>query len=366
MFIMFEGTPGSGKTYEAIIRLVDNLRLGRTVWTNIEGVNEKPQREQIKYLAGLSDYELETQLHFIPEHEIYTFYKTLKNGAFIILDEVHKYFGNRDWASGENKAFNSWGSTHRHHGHDVLLLSQGIEKLDAHVRGLIEWTYRFKKNNMFGSAAERSYRMTAFYQDDTAKPIDRPKIKTYKKKYFGCYKSYIGADVKELKIMPNINILKHPIFYLIPLVLLFTLYMFFFKSSISSGDLFGAQKTLSKYSQSSKDLKAGVAPVGLPNIKQQIKTVPAEDIFAGGQKQVSVHPKGVLPVHADTSSLGKIVPGGEDRKFCGFVVIDDVRKDILCKPVANKKSGVLSSFVDTPGEASAARETGAVDSPGAL
>ncbi len=52
--------------------------------------------------------------------------------------------------------------------------------------------------------------------------------------------------------------------------------------------------------------------------------------------------------------------------MCGFVVIDDARKDVLCKPVADKQTGVLSSLVDASGEPDASRGTGAVGSPGVL
>ncbi len=46
--------------------------------------------------------------------------------------------------------------------------------------------------------------------------------------------------------MQHVNILKHPVFFAIPIVLIFTLYMFFGKSSFATGDLFGAKTVLAK------------------------------------------------------------------------------------------------------------------------
>ena len=334
MFIVFEGTPGSGKSYEAIIKVIDNLKLGRVIYTNIEGLDDQICREQIKFLAELSDLQLSMQLKFVPEKELKTFYLTADQGSFIIIDEVHKWFGNRNWSSEENTAFSKWASTHRHGGYDVLLLTQGIEKIDSHIRGLIEWTYRFKKNNMFGSFAERTYKVTAFYQDDIAHPIDRAKIRTYQSKYFGCYKSYVSKDVKELKIMPNINIFKHPLFYSIPVILIFTLYMLFFKSSIGSGDLFGAKKTLKSYEKAKLSMNTTEKKPDIAAIKH-IET---------GAVIVSTE------VHKpEIQQMAKLKPDrNEDtRKYCGYIIIDDVRRDVLCKSITNQNTGVLSAF-ETP------------------
>ena len=55
-----------------------------------------------------------------------------------------------------------------------------------------------------------------------------------------CYKSYFTNGTKEIGIEKPANILKHPIFYAIPLVLGLFLY-FLSQSSLLSGDLFGTQ-----------------------------------------------------------------------------------------------------------------------------
>lgn len=227
MIICFEGTPGSGKSYEAIRKITDNLKLGRTIYTNIDGLDIQQNRESIKSFCGLSDYELETQLIFLPHFLVNEFWKHTKKGSLILIDEVHKWFSARDWASEKNKGFAEWASTHRHEGYDVVLITQKLEKVDSHVRSLIEWTYRYKKLNMFGSLVQQKYKRASFCgEDTTGKPLDN-KLYTYDKRIFHCYKSFVSSDVKELGIMAHSNVLKHPVFYLIPISFLLFGYLFF-------------------------------------------------------------------------------------------------------------------------------------------
>lgn len=241
MIICYEGTPGSGKSLDAVVKIIDNLRLGRTVYTNISGIDDPVAREHIKLKAKLDDYELATRLVYLTDLEITQPQKYCKQGSLIVIDEVHKRLNARDWQTPKNKEFADWGSTHRHGGYDVVLITQGLEKVDAQVRGLVEFTHRYKKNNYFGSLLESKY-LVKVYEEDSTKIIGR-RSGTYDKSIFKCYKSYVAGDIKEMKIQSNVNILKHPIFYALPVMLLVTLYMFS-KSSFASGDLFGTKARL--------------------------------------------------------------------------------------------------------------------------
>ena len=58
MIIGFAGTPGSGKTYEAVKKITDNLQWGRVVYTNIDGMSDPECLEMIKSYCGLSDLAL--------------------------------------------------------------------------------------------------------------------------------------------------------------------------------------------------------------------------------------------------------------------------------------------------------------------
>lgn len=242
MIIGYVGTPGSGKSYEAVKKILDNLKSGRIVFTNVEGLDGRKQQEHIKLKTGLSDGDLKKQLHHMDDATTDEFWNHLegKDGALIVLDEVHKKFSNRDWASQKNKEFCEWASTHRHGGYDVLLITQDIEKIDKHARSLIEWTYFFRKINHFGNLVSLKYRRYS-YDDDNhhGKPVAQETL-TYDKSIFPCYSSYDSSNVVEVGIQKNVNILKHPVFFAVPVVLGLSIY-FLSQSSLFSGDILGSK-----------------------------------------------------------------------------------------------------------------------------
>lgn len=258
MILCYEGTPGSGKSFDAVVKIIDNLRLGRTVYTNISGIDDPVCREHIKLKAKLDDYECEKRLVYLSDLEITQPQKHCKPGALLVIDEVHKRLNARDWQSQKNKEFADWGSTHRHGGYDVVLITQGLEKVDSQVRGLVEFTHRYKKNNYFGSLMEKQY-LVKVYEEDSTKIIGK-RSGTYDKSIYKCYKSYVTSDIKEMKIQSNVNILKHPIFYSIPVLLLIFGY-YFSRSSFASGDWFGTQAQYKKKVSEIEKTKSPVVPV---------------------------------------------------------------------------------------------------------
>lgn len=261
MIICFSGTPGSGKSYDTVKKILDNLKLGRTIYTNVDGLDDPNCREHIKLYTGLDDYQLASCLIFLPPDKVVRFWETetdnegteferqrliCEKGSLIVLDEVHKYFNCRDWQTDKNKKFADWASTHRHDFYDVILITQDLEKVDKQIRSLVEWTYVYRKINFLGSMVQNNYICYAYSGDDTSgKPIASQK-KFYDKKVFACYKSHTSKDMKELQIMTHANILKHPVFYSIPVVVCLCLYLLFGKSSLATGDVLGTKKVLNR------------------------------------------------------------------------------------------------------------------------
>ena len=238
MIIIFEGTPGSGKSYEAVKKIIDNLRRPeRVVYTNIDGTEpgvDDGTREYLKNICGLDDYSLSERLHHLDKHQTREFPKHCKRGSLIVIDEAHNYFNARDWQTEENRAVVRWAEEHRHQGYDVVFITTNASKIDKQVRSVVEWTYRFRKMNFFGSLVKNSYMMYTYSGEGDGQPLGKAVTRQYDKQIFQCYKSYVAADVKELKIMDHMNILKHPLFYALAVVALFTIYMFS-KSSFVQG-----------------------------------------------------------------------------------------------------------------------------------
>ena len=242
MIICFQGTPGSGKSYDVVKKIHDNLKKGRVVYTNVDGMNDEDCRANLQHILGFDDYEMSRQLIWLESHQIKDFWNHCKDRSLIVIDEIQNFFSNRDWNSDANKGFCTWASTHRHNGYDLIMVTQHIERVDKAVVALVQWTYNYVKNDFMGAAFSNNYMVKVFSGDNVnGKPFAKHHH-TYDKKFFKCYKSYVSADIKEQGIMKRVNIFKHPIFFIIPVVLCFTIYMIFFKSSLGTGDIFGNKK----------------------------------------------------------------------------------------------------------------------------
>ena len=239
----FTGTPGSGKTYDAVRCILDNLRLGKSIYTNIDGLNDWQCRKMIESVCNIDPYGIEVNLVYLTPEQASEFWLHIPQGAIVVLDEVQKIFNGRDWQSKGNKEFASWCSTHRHNGHELILITQDAGRLDVAVRSLLEWCYIYRKVNFFGSLVKNSY-VRYSYAGEPHGPALMKEVRSYDPTIFLCYQSYTSKDIKEMGIMKHVNVLKHPVFYALPVLLIFTLYLFFFKSSFSKGDLFGPKAML--------------------------------------------------------------------------------------------------------------------------
>ncbi|MGD9947780.1 MAG: zonular occludens toxin domain-containing protein, partial [Desulfobulbus sp.] len=234
-----------------------------------DGMADQECLEMIKCYCGLSDLALMKQLHFLENDQLADFWMHVEPGCLVVLDEVQKVFSSREWQSAKNNQFASWASTHRHNGFDVVLISQSMERVDSAVRSLLEWTYVFRKVNFFGGAVKKKYMCYSFAGDDTGGAPLKKNVRTYESNVFRCYKSYVGQDVKELGIMQHVNVLKHPVFFAIPALILFLIYMVFFKSSIGTGDIFGTNKAMAQYEASRKgSTKTPSHPLNLTPIER--------------------------------------------------------------------------------------------------
>lgn len=233
MITFYEGTPGAGKSYDVVRKIIANLCLRRRVITNVEGLDDEKCLEMIKFKTGFDDYDLHKYLFFLDTNSALRFWEYVTPGCIVVIDEAHKLFNARDWQSVKNRQCADWCSTARHDGIDVVFITQRLEKCDAQIRSLTQYTYRYRKVDFMGSLAKKSFLCYVYDGDDTSHHMGR-RSGIYDSSYFPCYKSYTGKEIKEMGIQKNINILKHPIFFIIPIVLLLTIY-FFSQSSFIHG-----------------------------------------------------------------------------------------------------------------------------------
>lgn len=139
MITVYAGTPGSGKTYHAVM---DCIRHNGLLITNI----------------NISDLDY----HYVPESGIQPF-EILKladdyyskndfreDGVFLVLDEAQLYFNSRAW---NDKGRSDWiklFTNSRHYGVKILLITQQIEMIDKQIRGCVEYQVDHRKLSRFG------------------------------------------------------------------------------------------------------------------------------------------------------------------------------------------------------------------------
>lgn len=343
MIVFFVGTPGSGKSYEAVKKIIDNLKIGRTVCTNIDGMELPESQEYIKSFLNMDDYLFHQRFRILDKDQITQFWKTEEihhpqriydeesdvftdesritnelicpKGSLIIIDEAHKFFNAHDHRDKANRELADWASTHRHEGYDLIFITQDIGKVDKQVRTLTEWSFCFRKVNFFGGAVKKKYLCYSYSGDDHHGTPLAKNVRTYDPAYFPAYQSYSSADAKEVGFMTTVNILKHPVFYAIPVVLCFCLYMFFAKSSFATGDVFGVSKVQRKYDNvASQGMKKTAGPAVMKNIssvqnkQEQVATgLPVAPALAVPLVAPVLNPYGMYKVEGFIIDNGKII-----------------------------------------------------------
>jgi zona occludens toxin (predicted ATPase) len=281
MIVLFEGFPGSGKSYDAVRKILSNLKKGRRVVTNIDGIDQEHQQAAIQHYLDLDDFEISDRLIFLKSYQVLCFWDYVQPGDIIVIDEAQNFFNARDWQKESNRNFGKWASEHRHNGNDLFLITPNQGRIDSSVRELVEWYYRYKKLNMFGSLVQKGYMRFAFYGQD-AEPIGK-KMCRYDTSVFRCYKSFFESDLKEHSTMKHANILKNPLILSVPFVLVIVVY-FLAKSSFFSGDIFGAKEFQKAHAQVKPEIESEIinSPVVEQSENQIIGYVNGKPLYKKG------------------------------------------------------------------------------------
>ena len=154
-FEIFEGRLGGGKTYTSVLRIVDRLRQGGVVATNVQ-INTKAIEHLITSRYGVVP-NLHKQLYILTEEQICDFYKYIPVGdgiginPLIVMDEFHLWFNSRDF-----------GQTHKQHRPtltfitqarklhvDLLLISQSALNVDKQFIRQLHGIWRFRDMSKF-------------------------------------------------------------------------------------------------------------------------------------------------------------------------------------------------------------------------
>jgi zona occludens toxin len=210
MIIFHEGLPGSGKSYEAVVKhIIPALKQGRKIDTNINGLN--PQK--LSEFVEKSPEEIEALIKFFDDDEVRELWKHVRTDSLIALDELQDYFpaGVSKW----HTDLISFVSRHRHKGHDIVCMGQSFADVAPLWRRRTQRKITFFKRDVVGQPTKYTWIAYA-----AKKPEEFHKIKDgggeYETKYFGTYKSHEdGTDNKALNYEDDrTNIFKDKSFFI--------------------------------------------------------------------------------------------------------------------------------------------------------
>ncbi|QOK98457.1 zonular occludens toxin (plasmid) [Ralstonia pseudosolanacearum] len=190
MFIFHEGLPGSGKSYEAMVRrIILALKKGRKVYAYMYGLDH----DKIAQVAELEVERVRELLVQLSDDDLKKLSEVVAKDSLLVLDEMQNH-----WPA-ETRNMPQWlikfVAEHRQLGLDIIGMGQLLQGKGG-VNAL--WVNRcdqkivFEKLNVFGSS--KKYRWTAYKGVHDGRRIKFVKVnsgtETYDAKFFGTYQSY--------------------------------------------------------------------------------------------------------------------------------------------------------------------------------
>lgn len=180
MIELITGKPGAGKTYLAVMRLLE-LPVGKyVVYTNIDGLRADafPEPNMVKRIeSDIPSWCTKANMTKWSEGVQSKYGRNM----LIVIDEAQMWFGER------NQELKGWLSWHRHLGQDIWLIAQHSRMIHLDYVNLCEYEIRAMKNTIFNMFLYQ-YRIGGESYRTVRKKTDQ--------KVFGAYKSF---DLREEK-----------------------------------------------------------------------------------------------------------------------------------------------------------------------
>lgn len=237
MIIFHEGLPGSGKSYEALVKhIIPSLEKGRKVYARLNGFNY----EKVSELTGRTVDELKELYTEVTEEQVHTVYEIVENDCLLVLDELQNFFpSGRQKLSDEMTQFIA---EHRHRGMDIVCMGQALADCHTTWKRRIERKITFLKLSMVGLDNKYKWEMYQGSINGQKGDVVFKKIKSgtekYDSKYFGSYLSHqLTTDNTDVYSDDRVNIFKSKQFMLyLPIFIGVIAFAIYFLSSFFSGE----------------------------------------------------------------------------------------------------------------------------------
>ena len=212
MIILQTGVPGAGKTSSVVNTLMNDESY--THFTDKDGVKKK----RPLFVNGIPELKIEHEELSDDQIREKPFQDFLPYGSLVIIDEAQRLMGTRSAATKVPQYIEAL-AMHRHHGLDIVLITQHPSFLDSFVRRLVQRHMHVSIKPVGRKLYEWN---ECVDQPDSSVNIAKAIERTFvvPKKSFGMYKS------AEVHTKPKRRIPKSLVFVVlfIPLLIGFTLY----------------------------------------------------------------------------------------------------------------------------------------------
>ena len=191
MIELYEGVPGSGKSYHGVSeKFLPWVRKGRRLYIYVDGI----YFDRLSLFMGIPLETLQHQLTVWKDSsEVLTEFMKVEPGSAVIIDEAQTVFRALQKV---DAALLRWLETHRHYGVDILLMCQDFRQMASSVTRLVEATTRFRKLSFVGLATKYQGKVRGNPEDEE---IIRAFVGTYSPGVYAYYSSYAQAAVEEEK-----------------------------------------------------------------------------------------------------------------------------------------------------------------------
>lgn len=155
MIYFYSGTPGSGKSYHVAKDIYSKIQHGRNIIANFDINYDMIPGKKKGYFFHKDNYDLTTQwLYDFAEicHKRDKRGKIIEGQTWVVIDECQLIFNCRSWTDKGRMEWCSFFTQHRKYGYNIILVSQFDRLIDKAIRSLIEYEYKHRKVNNFGSA----------------------------------------------------------------------------------------------------------------------------------------------------------------------------------------------------------------------
>ena len=191
MIELYEGVPGSGKSYHAICeKFLPWVKQGRRLYIAVDGI----YLDRLSLFTGIDLQTLEHQITLWKDSvEVLQAFPHVEPGSAVIIDEAQTVFRSMQKVE---PGLLRWLETHRHYGVDILLMSQDFRQMSQGVTRLIEATVKFRKLSFVGLSKKYQGKVRGNPEDNE---VIRAFVGTYSPAVYAYYSSYASAAIREEK-----------------------------------------------------------------------------------------------------------------------------------------------------------------------